>query len=292
MTAHDSRISREPKASPSSPSTDGAKTAYVVPIVVALAAARCLALALGWLADILGPVAPVPQSWFVLSQQTLLDGWLRWDTGWVLMVARTGYQSALAIAPPGHLPLPLVPMAGRLLAVSGLPVEIGLLGLSNAASVVGILLIAVAGRGADRVTGALLLALGPWALMGVAPFPEAVLLLLAGGCLVALDRKQSTAALVLGSLSWLTAASGVALWLGTVVQTSRERVWSVPRVVAALAGPALAAIFLLGLSYQSGRPLAGLVEAIWGVRVNAPLLSRWPSDLAGQSAGEIGRAHV
>jgi len=244
-----------------------------------VAVARIAVVVLGWATQVLVPASPSPQTWYLLSRETLLDGWLRWDVGWILLTAKTGYSAVLVDVPPGRLPLPVIALVGRALELAGVPIEVELLAVCNLASIVGMAMVLSSAK-RDRSGGAIaLLAMGPWALVAVAPFPEALLLLVLGLGFTAVERGRWTTAALAGSLAWLTAASGPAVWLGLVVASRRVQARRCVWAGASAVGPILAVAFSAYVARQSGEPAARVVEAIWGL----PVAADWHIGLAALS---------
>ena len=62
--------------------------ATVVPAI--FAATRAALVLVVWSGQVLLPPGSEPGTWFVWPRQLILDGWVRWDSGWYLLVAAQG----------------------------------------------------------------------------------------------------------------------------------------------------------------------------------------------------------
>lgn len=216
-----------------------------------------IALGAGWLAWIWLVAALSERTWPWLNGP---HGWsadvvarttplARWDSGWYLSIAETGYQ-----APPtrvgeetNHAFFPLYPLLMRGLS-RGLGIETSLAG--NLVSAVSLLLaLFLFGGWVERHFGrervlpaALALLLFPPALFFAAVYTESLLLFLSLATVVSLERGRLVPALVAGYLAGLTRISGVVLAPYALLVSLRESRASGPLGAAAWARAAAAGL--------------------------------------------------
>lgn len=184
---------------------------------LAIFAATRLALGLTvWAGQVLLPLRPAPGSWHAFPRHLWLDGWVRWESGWHLLVAQQGYALEPSAGSPAPIVLPLYPLLVRLAgALLGHP-ALGALVVANLASLVALVLLytLIASRFdadlAARTT--LLVSLFPLAYLFQAAYPDALVLLLAVACFALLERGRLLAAAAAAALAGLTAPSGLVLW--------------------------------------------------------------------------------
>ena len=60
------------------------------PVATFLGTRAALALVV-WAGQVLLPLSAAPGAWLAYPRGLLLDGWVRWDSGWYLLVAQHGY---------------------------------------------------------------------------------------------------------------------------------------------------------------------------------------------------------
>lgn len=185
--------------------------------------------------------------WRVFPDSPLLDGWVRWDSGWYVTIAREGYRAAPNGGESTLGFFPLYPAASALAALPLRPLlptdealSLGALLVSN-----GCLLAALAGlrRLAARrlepaaVDRALwLLCLFPFSFFLSAAYSESLFLALSVGAFVAADDERWTLAAALASLAVLTRIPGLIVCAALAAEYLRRRRWD-PRRVGADAVP-------------------------------------------------------
>lgn len=177
---------------------------------------RLAVLVIAYVGLILAPLNPDPDVWRELPQYPLLDGLVRWDSGWHLFLARNGYRAALDLGPSGVLVLPLYPLLVRAAAtLAGSEAIAGLVisSLAFAGALTLLYRLASVRLGDEVATRAiLLLALMPFAFLYGAVYAESLALLLAVGALWLAERGRFWLAAGLTALAVLTSPLGLALW--------------------------------------------------------------------------------
>lgn len=289
MTALHEAAQSAPDAPPATPSRAGrgraAAAALARPLLL-YAASRLLVL-LAVLTGVRLPSAQtVPDPWPLVPStgSATLDGLLRWDSAWYLHLVELGY--AEDPGNPRNAFFPLLPLLVRgVAALPGLgPVGAGLLvaAATGAAATVGVWLLGRQLSGpaaADRM--AALFAFFPGAIALSMVYAEGLLIALAAGVLLALDRHRWLLAGVLAALATAARPNALAVgaacaWAALVAVTHRRddgrREWR------ALVAPALAPLgivaFFLHLASVTGEPLAWFTAQREGWRERV--------DLAGQ----------
>ena len=193
--------------------------AVAEPLAIFLATRAALAFVV-WVGLLLLPLRPAPGAWLALAGQPFLDGWVRWDSGWHLVVAQQGYRYDPGDPASTPTVLPLFPLLVRLasLALRDLPTS-GLIvaNLTFAAAVVLLYRLLERRLGPELAARAtLLLCLSPFAFLLGAAYPESLALLLAVATFTLLEAGQLVAASMLAALAALASPVGLALWPAVV----------------------------------------------------------------------------
>lgn len=211
---------------------------------------------------------PLADRWDVAENHDVgwaVDVWARWDSGWFLRIAESGY-AALPEDAAAFFPLypALVGLAGRVLAghyvVGGILVSLA----ATLASFVLLYRLAEPRIGADGARRAVLyLAVFPTALFLQAVYSESLFLALALGAFLAAERSRWPLAGAAAGLVLLTRPAGLAL-----VPALALLAWRSPTRGRAFAGlalaPALFAVYPLMLWNALGDPFAFLrAQGTW-----------------------------
>jgi hypothetical protein len=162
----------------------------------------------------------------------------RWDAGYYRQIALHGYPRTLPLGPHGILPnraafFPLFPWTVRPFLAVGLPFWLGALIVVTASSTAAAALIALVTRryASDRVAVLTAVCWSVYPLSAVlsASYAEALVTLLAAGCLLALLDERWLAAGTLALLAGATRPSGAVLVLACAVSAAlaihRSRDW-------------------------------------------------------------------
>ena len=220
-----------------------------------------------WIQLLLRPGEPNPE---------LVKIWERWDALWYMQIAQNGYHSgdntvAFFPAYPG-----LVHLVGGLFradyALAALVVSVAV--LVPALALLLRLGAPLVGEGAAR-RAVVLTMLFPTAFFFLAPYTEALFLLVTVGAFWAMSRRHWGLAGVCGLLAGLTRAQGALLLLPMVWEwweqrsAGERRPW--PSFVAAVAPGLGLLLFTAYIRFVVGQTAAGLAtQAAWGYHVVTP----------------------
>lgn len=218
---------------------------------------------------------------------TLLNALARWDSGWYLLVSQKGYPSAVPMV-AGHVAqntsafFPLFPLTiTDLSTVTRLSPVVSGLALNSAFGLAAALLVWQLAR--DRWGEAVayrvcaLFCFFPGSFVFSLIYAEGLMIALAAGCLLALQRRQWLAAGVLAALATATRPNAIALgaacaWVA-LVAIRRRREWR------ALIAPALAPVGILGyLGYlwaRTGSPTIWFSTESQGWHEGFDLTATW-----------------
>lgn len=235
----------------------------VEPLAVFLVTRLALAF-LAYASQVFLPLNEAAGVWRASPDQRSLDGWLRWDSGWHLLVASHGYS----LLPDGRL-APVLPVYPALIWLGEhlLPVRAPVVALliSNAAFAGALVLVYWLVRrrvdGATALRTVLLLCLFPFSFYYVAAYADSLTLLLAAAAFVRVERDDYRAAFLLAALAALTTPSGLALWpaaLVTCFVARRRPVLSLDGLSALLPPAAVLALGYYLLSSVGASPEATL----------------------------------
>jgi hypothetical protein len=225
---------------------------------------------------------PDADRWDVAANHDLgwgTDVWARWDSGWFLRIAESGY-AALPDNAAAFFPLypALVGLLGRVLAghyvLSGIIVSLA----AALASFVLLYRLAEPRLGADGARRAVLyLAVFPTALFLQAVYSESLFLALVLATFVLAERNRWPLACAVAGLALLTRPAGLALLPALALLA-----WRAParrRALGSLAlAPALFALYPLWLWHAVGDPLAlARAQGTWSREISplGPLGGAW-----------------
>jgi hypothetical protein len=192
---------------------------------------------------------------------------LRWDSGWYGAIARSGYQYNGDPSPQSSIVFyPLYPLLSRAVVVAfGVSVDVALLLVANAASLVAVLLMTkfVKDEVGDEVA---LLSLScfcffPFSLFLSAGYTEPLLLVLVLSSLILLARQRYAPASLLAGLAAATRPTGIVMLPVILWEMWRRRTTSILRLLPRIALCGLLAasgllIYMAYLWYAFGQPLA------------------------------------
>ena len=231
------------------------------PLLVFGATRLALALVV-WAGQVLLPLSSAPGVWLAFPRQLVLDGWVRWDAGWYLLVAQQGYRFDASEPTLTPTVLPLFPALIRLaslvipdLVLAGLIVA----NLAFAAALVIMYQAAQRRFGAPiAVRSILFLSLFPFAFLFSAAYAESLTLLLAVGTFSLMERERPFAAAFVAALATLASPAGLLLWPALIV-------WHVPRLIRRSHSPGSAATLALPLL------AAGALGAYLSIGIGEPI---------------------
>ena len=205
--------------------------------------------------------------------------WSRWDAGWFLGIAQSGYHSATD-GRPAFFPLYplLVGLVGRALDGYYLTAAI-VVSLACCAGSFLLLHRLARGRFGPEVANrsVLFLALFPMSLFLQAPYSESLFLLCCLAAFAFAEREQWTLAGTLTGLALLTRPSGVALFCAIVVCAWRSR-QRLHALASLLIAPVLFGLYPAWLDWKTGDAFAFVhAEAFWNRHLApaGPLSGLW-----------------
>lgn len=279
---------------------------WTVPIVFGVS--RLALFVVAWSSRLAFPDPKEPGIWHPAPGNALLDGFGRWDSGFYLGIAVSGYH---------HLPgdssvafFPLYPLLIRAVStVTGGPLVAGLV-VSNGAFLAALwmlhrLALVELGDEEHATRFILLLVAAPTAFFFATAYSESLFILLVASSWLAARRRRWLLAAGFGMFATATRLVGMALWVAVLLEWTKSHGWEVRSSLRGASWTALGRGIrtdIRSLLVVATIPLGlGAYMAFLWIRFGDPLLfvhveSNWGRTISGpfsvlfKAASDVGRA--
>lgn len=225
------------------------------PVAGPFLATRVLLIGFAWLT--LGAIPMGVAPWQAFPDTPLLDGWLRWDSGWYLTIAREGYRVTPGGGEANVAFFPLYPLAALAVSLPLRPflaatqaIALGGLLVTHAAffaALAGIHRLAARRLDPESAGRAVwLVCLFPFSVFHAAFYAEPLLLALAAWTFVAADGERWGRAAVFAGLAVLTRVPGLIVCAALAAEYLARRGWKI-RAIGRDAWPVAVAPLAIGV---------------------------------------------